>query len=295
MVGLAGGRRHPAVLRRRREPHDRTPHEPPYPCGSGPLILAALGLALGLVPPYVGELLINRRPAPSPGYRETSSSRSGTVSTYRCIMSVLTVVLGTGDFRLQRRVAGWLGAVLGRLPSPATGLRRVQGRGSQAGRRPDGGAAERIAAALPVRRVRGHRRRARRDADVQGRRAVARAAGRTCRSTSGRSPCSSARAAVLPIAARVAAGGHLRLGAVGSGVALIFLILRRARRGDDPTPRGSAVRGDDVGGAVEACRGSPGRASREARPFRRSGAGGRSGAVMTLLTLAVLDTPLNAT
>ncbi len=63
--------------------YDRIPHDPPLAMWFGPVVLASLGLALGIVPPYVGELLINPKPpTPARGYKRTSNSPSGTVSTY---------------------------------------------------------------------------------------------------------------------------------------------------------------------------------------------------------------------
>ncbi len=66
--------------------HDSKPHEPPLAMWIGPLVLASLGLALGIVPPYVGELLIQPAAAAIAGATERrSSSPSGTGSTYRSL------------------------------------------------------------------------------------------------------------------------------------------------------------------------------------------------------------------
>ncbi len=274
--------------------YDRTPHEPPISMWIGPAILAALGLALGVVPPYVGELLIEPAAGAIAGIQKDVKFALWHGLNLPLLMSVLTVVLGTGIFMVSAGLRRWLGAVLGRLPF--TGDEAYDA---------VKGAILKLAAVQTAVLQNGSLRRYLFVVFA----VTAVAGGATLIFKGGvRWPASwpdvpvyewaiavlIGAGAVLPIAARSRLAAICGLGAVGSGVALIFLIygapdvamtqllvevlfvvmmsvvllkLPRFTGTGNPARRG---RFDDVAVAVV------------------------SGAVMTLLTLAVLDTPLNA-
>jgi multicomponent Na+:H+ antiporter subunit A len=105
-----------------------TPHEAPWAMLAGPLVMGALGLALGLMPPVVGQLLIKPAVAAIAGGPVDLTFQLFHGITLPLALSVLTVGLGVILYRLRNPLRQRLDDLVARLPwTGDTAYRRVMG------------------------------------------------------------------------------------------------------------------------------------------------------------------------
>lgn len=94
----------------------RRPHEPPLAMWLSPLILAVLGLILGLVPPVVANGLIQPAVSAVQGAPETVKLALWHGINVPLMLSVLTIVIGLGLYISHRRMRAALSVLVARLP-----------------------------------------------------------------------------------------------------------------------------------------------------------------------------------
>ena len=272
--------------------YDRTPHRPPFGMWIGPVFMALLGLTFGVGPEYVGNLLINPAANAVAGIQKDVKFALWHGVNIPLMMSIVTVALGVVVFIFSDTLRRWLASALGHLLTGDEAYDGVKG------------AILKLADVQTAILQNGSLRRylfvvfAVTAAGVGG--TLIAEGGMAWPALWPDVPIYEwaivvliAAGAVVPMAARSRLAGICGLGTVGSGVALIFLIygapdvaktqllvevlfvvmisvvfLKLPRFAETTHPPKRGRLGDLTLAAI-------------------------SGGVMTLMTLAVLDTPLN--
>ena len=99
----------------------RKVHDPPFAMWLGPVALAALGLAFGLVPPTVGQGLVQPAVSAVLGGPETVKLALWHGINVPLLLSVLTLALGICLYLGHLRVRAWLGRLMAQLPTTGDG------------------------------------------------------------------------------------------------------------------------------------------------------------------------------
>ena len=94
----------------------RAVHDPPWPMWLGPITLAALGLIFGLVPPAVGQGIVQPAVSAVLGAPETVKLALWHGINLPLLLSILTLAAGLFIYARHLRLRAWLGAAMARLP-----------------------------------------------------------------------------------------------------------------------------------------------------------------------------------
>ena len=91
-------------------------HEPPFRMWLGPLVLAFLGLLFGLLPPYVGEGLVQPAVSSVQGKPEVVKLALWHGVNVPLLLSVITLAIGIGLYVRHLQVRSWLAHRMAKLP-----------------------------------------------------------------------------------------------------------------------------------------------------------------------------------